>query len=71
MAEGVSRRFMAQRPDSEAEVDEEAQKLAGRMADLAWAGLRWVHQTTWGGADRHSTVMSVRHNPHSSSTHAA
>ena len=43
MAEGVSRRFMAQRPGSEAEVDEEAQKLAGRMADLAWAGLRSVH----------------------------
>ena len=43
MAEGVSRRFMAQRPDSGAEVDEEAQKLAGRMADLAWAGLRSVH----------------------------
>src|ERR1700735_4323445 len=43
MAEGVSRRFMAQRPDSEADVDEEAQKLAGRMADLAWAGLRSVH----------------------------
>ena len=43
MAEGASRRFMAQRPDSEAEVDEEAQKLAGRMADLAWAGLRSVH----------------------------
>jgi AcrR family transcriptional regulator len=43
MAEGVSRRFMAHRPDSEAEVDEEAQKLAGRVADLAWAGLRSVH----------------------------
>jgi AcrR family transcriptional regulator len=43
MAEGASRRFMAQRPDSEAAVDEEAQKLAGRMADLAWAGLRSVH----------------------------
>jgi hypothetical protein len=43
MAEGVSRRFMAQRPDSEAEVDEEAQKLARRVADLAWAGLRSVH----------------------------
>src|SRR5580704_12446983 len=43
MAEGVSRRFMTQRPESEAEVDEEAQKLAGRMADLAWAGLRSVH----------------------------
>jgi AcrR family transcriptional regulator len=43
MAEGVSRRFMAQRPDSEAAVDEEAKKLAGRIADLAWAGLRSVH----------------------------
>src|SRR5271154_6395819 len=43
MAEGASRRFMAQRPSSDAEVDEEAQKLAGRMADLAWAGLRSVH----------------------------
>jgi AcrR family transcriptional regulator len=43
MAEGVSRRFMAQRADSEAAVDEEAQKLAGRVADLAWAGLRSVH----------------------------
>jgi AcrR family transcriptional regulator len=43
MAEGVSRRFMAQRRDDEAGVDEEAQKLAGRMADLAWAGLRSVH----------------------------
>jgi AcrR family transcriptional regulator len=43
MAEGVSRRFMAQRSDDEAGVDEEAQKLAGRMADLAWAGLRSVH----------------------------
>jgi AcrR family transcriptional regulator len=43
MAEGASRRFMAQRPDSEAELEEEAQKLARRMADLAWAGLRSVH----------------------------
>src|SRR5580693_130428 len=43
MAEGASRRFMAQRPDSDAELEEEAQKLAGRMADLAWAGLRSVH----------------------------
>src|SRR5579863_486032 len=43
MAEGASRRFMEQRPDSEAAVDEEAQKLAARMADLAWAGLRSVH----------------------------
>jgi AcrR family transcriptional regulator len=43
MAEGVSRRFMAQRPTSEAAVDEEAKKLARRVADLAWAGLRSVH----------------------------
>ncbi len=43
MAEGASRRFMAQRPDTDDEVDEEAQKLARRMADLAWAGLRSVH----------------------------
>ncbi len=43
MAEGASRRFMAQRPDSEAALDEEAKKLARRMADLAWAGLRSVH----------------------------
>jgi len=43
MAEGASRRFMAQRPDSDAELEEEAQKLARRMADLAWAGLRSVH----------------------------
>ncbi len=43
MAEGASRRFMAQRPDSDTELEEEAQKLARRMADLAWAGLRSVH----------------------------
>jgi AcrR family transcriptional regulator len=43
MAEGASRRFMAHRPDTEAETDEEAQRLARRMADLAWAGLRSVH----------------------------
>ena len=43
MAEGASRRFMAQRPDSDAALDEEAQRLARRMADLAWAGLRSVH----------------------------
>ena len=42
MAEGASRRFMAQRPDSDA-MEEEAQKLARRVADLAWAGLRSVH----------------------------
>ena len=43
MAEGASRRFMAQRPDSETELEEEALKLARRVADLAWAGLRSVH----------------------------
>ncbi len=43
MAEGASRRFMEQRPGSEAELEEEALKLARRMADLAWAGLRSVH----------------------------
>jgi len=43
LAEGASRRFMAQRHDSDAAADEEAQKLARRMADLAWAGLRSVH----------------------------
>ena len=43
MAEGASRRFMAQRPAGEAAVEEEAQRLAQRMADLAWAGLRSVH----------------------------
>jgi AcrR family transcriptional regulator len=42
MAEGASRRFLEQRPVTEAE--EEAQKLARRMADLAWAGLRSVHK---------------------------
>jgi AcrR family transcriptional regulator len=45
MAEGASRRFMAQRREGAgaAALDEEAQRLAGRMADLAWAGLRSVH----------------------------
>jgi AcrR family transcriptional regulator len=45
MAEGASRRFMAQRREGAppAVIDEEAQRLAGRMADLAWAGLRSVH----------------------------
>jgi AcrR family transcriptional regulator len=43
LAEGASRRFMAQRLDSDAAADEDAQKLARRMADLAWAGLRSVH----------------------------
>ena len=46
MAEGASRRFMEQRPEGKGDaavVDEEAQRLAGRMADHAWAGLRSVH----------------------------
>jgi AcrR family transcriptional regulator len=41
MAEGASRHFMTNRPTTDA--DEEARRLAGRMADLAWAGLRSVH----------------------------
>ncbi len=43
MAEGASRHFMTNRPVTDAEADEEAQRLAGRVADLAWAGLRSVH----------------------------
>jgi AcrR family transcriptional regulator len=43
MAEGASRRFIAQRTEDDSGVDEEAQRLARRMADLAWAGLRSVH----------------------------
>jgi AcrR family transcriptional regulator len=43
MAEGASRRFMAQRPGGNGHVGEEAQRLAQRVADLAWAGLRSVH----------------------------
>jgi AcrR family transcriptional regulator len=45
MAEGASRRFMAQRAQGEGDgaLEEEAQRLAQRMADLAWAGLRSVH----------------------------
>jgi AcrR family transcriptional regulator len=43
MAEGASRRFMAERTADDPAVDEEAQRLARRMADLAWAGLRSVH----------------------------
>jgi hypothetical protein len=34
---------MANRPVTDAEADEEARRLAGRIADLAWAGLRSVH----------------------------
>jgi AcrR family transcriptional regulator len=45
MAEGASRRFMAQRPEGggDGAFEEEALRLARRMADLAWAGLRSVH----------------------------
>ena len=43
MAEGASRRFMEQRPSDDKAVEEEAQRLAQRIADLAWAGLRSVH----------------------------
>ncbi len=42
MAEGASRQFMEHRPSSEA-LEEEARRLARRVADLAWAGLRSVH----------------------------
>jgi len=42
MAEGASRRFMAQRPGDERSVEDEADRLAQRMAALAWAGLRSV-----------------------------
>ena len=67
MAEGASRRFMAQRPASEAEVDEEAQKLARPHGGpgVGGAALRARRLR------RHSRVTSVRHSPHSSSTHAA
>jgi AcrR family transcriptional regulator len=43
MAEGASRRFMEQRTSSGESVEDEAPRLAQRMADLAWAGLRSVH----------------------------
>jgi len=43
MAEGASRQFMEQRPTQDGAVEEEAQRLAQRIADLAWAGLRSVH----------------------------
>jgi AcrR family transcriptional regulator len=43
MAEGASRRFMEQRTMSGESVEDEAPRLAQRMADLAWAGLRSVH----------------------------
>jgi AcrR family transcriptional regulator len=43
MAEGASRRFIAQPPADGVGAEEEAHRLAQRMADLAWAGLRSVH----------------------------
>jgi AcrR family transcriptional regulator len=43
MAEGASRRFMEQRTTDHGSVEEEARRLAQRVANLAWAGLRSVH----------------------------
>ena len=43
MAEGASRRFIAQRPSGAGGTEDEALRLARRVADLAWAGLRSVH----------------------------
>jgi AcrR family transcriptional regulator len=43
MAEGASRRFMEQRTADGGSVEEEAHRLAQRVANLAWAGLRSVH----------------------------
>ncbi len=43
MAEGASRRFMEQRTAGGRSVEEEANRLAQRVANLAWAGLRSVH----------------------------
>jgi len=44
MAEGASRYFLASRDPVEGDPHEsEATRLAGRLADLAWAGLRSVH----------------------------
>jgi len=43
MAEGASRRFMEQRAADNGSVEEEARRLAQRVANLAWAGLRSVH----------------------------
>ncbi|MGD0321653.1 MAG: TetR/AcrR family transcriptional regulator [Acidimicrobiales bacterium] len=49
MAEGASLHFLATRARSEgvahgSEAEEEATKLAARLTDLAWAGLRSVHR---------------------------
>ena len=44
MAEGASRHFLAARDPLEGDPHEsEANRLASRLADLAWAGLRSVH----------------------------
>jgi len=43
MAEGASRRFIAQRTAGEVDAEDDAQRMAQRVADLAWAGLRSVH----------------------------
>ena len=45
MAQGASRHFLGSRPPLEGDPDEsEATRLARRLADLAWAGLRSVHR---------------------------
>jgi AcrR family transcriptional regulator len=43
MAEGASRQFIEQRTTEHSLVEDEASRLAQRVADLAWAGLRSVH----------------------------
>ena len=43
MAEGASREFIEQRTTAHGSVEEEAHRLARRVANLAWAGLRSVH----------------------------
>ena len=43
LAERVASLHLAEVEVHDAEADEEAERLAGRMADLAWAGLRSVH----------------------------
>src|SRR5580704_3748663 len=43
MAEGASRRFIEQRASNGISSQDEARRLAQRVADLAWAGLRSVH----------------------------
>jgi AcrR family transcriptional regulator len=43
MAEGASRRLIEQRREGHDGAEEEATRLAQRVADLAWAGLRSVH----------------------------